>query len=214
MDYTLKSLLNDDMPTKQKIIIIALDMFCIKGYAETSIRDIATAVGITAGTIYNHFSSKDELLNYMLQDYNEHTKDLFNTIDIVPILKEKPTGEGIAICIIKSISLLADDIYYGNMVHLVHQEQHRNDLFGNIVLLRLQNTKDFIERIFVILKEMKVIKTEVDSEYWGVLSYGILHLVPTCIAISNITNAPSYNISDLAPMFTYIFDAMIEAYKP
>jgi len=69
MDHPLYQLLNDDMPTKQKIIICALQMFCDKGYIETTIRDISTAVGITSGTIYSHFSSKDDILQYMLDDY-------------------------------------------------------------------------------------------------------------------------------------------------
>ena len=214
MDFSLYNIKTDDLPTKQKIIACALKMFCTKGYAETTIRDIATAVGITPGTIYSHYPSKDDILLYMLNDYGEYTKDLFKTLDIVPILKEKPTGEGIAICVLKSISILTDNVYYGNLVHLIHQEQHRNVLFGNFVLLRLQNTQEFIEKIFNVLKEMNVIKADAGSENWGFITYGVLHLVPTCIAISSITQTPSYAIKDIMPMLSEMFDAVIEANKP
>jgi len=40
----------------------AAALFCLKGYEGTSIRDIATAVGMLPGSIYCHFPSKEELL--------------------------------------------------------------------------------------------------------------------------------------------------------
>ena len=214
MDNTVLNLINDDMPTKQKIIICALQMFCDKGYMETTIRDISTAVGITSGTIYSHFSSKDDILQYMLNDYGEYTKNLFKTLDILPILKENPNGEGIAICILKSISILTDNAYYGHLVHLIHQEQHRNVSFGSFVLLRLQNTQDFIEHIFNVLKDMNIIRADLDSEYWGLITYSVLHFVPTCLAINRITNTPGYEIKDLGPIFIDMYDTLIAANKP
>ena len=39
----------------------AAALFCQKGYEGTSIRNIATAVGMLPGSIYCHFPSKDEL---------------------------------------------------------------------------------------------------------------------------------------------------------
>ena len=213
MDYSLSNILDDNMPTRQKIMICSLSMFCSKGYSETTIRDIASAVGITPGSIYGHFSSKEEILYYMLDDYAEFTKGMFHAVDIVPILKKKPTGEGISECFMLSVSILTGDAYYGNLVHLIHQEQHRNDLFGAFVLVRLQDIKEFTARIFDTLKEMKVIRADADAEYWGVFAYGILHLIPTCAAISAMRNTPSYDISDLGPMLSYMFDAMLNLYK-
>ena len=41
------------------------------GYSEVTIRSIATACGVGVGTVYNYFSSKEELLaTYMLSDWN------------------------------------------------------------------------------------------------------------------------------------------------
>ena len=214
MDYTLSKILDDNMPTKQRIMICSLELFSSKGYSETTIRDIATAVGITSGSIYGHFASKEAILYYMLDDYAEYTRDMFNNFDILPVLEKKPTGEGISECFMLSISILSGNVYYGNLVHLIHQEQHRNDLFGAFVLLRLQDTKDFVARIFDVLKGMNVISAEADPEYWGVFAYGILHLIPTCAAISKTRKTPGYEITDLAPMLSYMFDSAINLYKP
>jgi AcrR family transcriptional regulator len=40
----------------------ALDLFFVRGYPSTSMRDIAQACGITAAALYNHFPSKDAIL--------------------------------------------------------------------------------------------------------------------------------------------------------
>lgn len=49
------------MGTKERIEQEALRLFAEQGIAETSVRDIARAAGISQGAMYNHYASKDEL---------------------------------------------------------------------------------------------------------------------------------------------------------
>lgn len=46
---------------RQRILAAAAELFAERGYAETSLRDIAAAVEIKAGSVYYHFASKDDL---------------------------------------------------------------------------------------------------------------------------------------------------------
>jgi AcrR family transcriptional regulator len=46
---------------KGKIEAAALRLFVERGVAETSIREIATAAGVSQGAMYNHYPSKEEL---------------------------------------------------------------------------------------------------------------------------------------------------------
>jgi TetR/AcrR family transcriptional regulator, cholesterol catabolism regulator len=48
--------------TRERILTEAAECFATQGYAATSIRDIARAVGVTVGAIYVHFPSKGRLL--------------------------------------------------------------------------------------------------------------------------------------------------------
>jgi AcrR family transcriptional regulator len=52
---------------RQRITDEAARLFVSDGYAKTSLRDIAAAVGIKAGSIYYHFESKDDLLLAILR---------------------------------------------------------------------------------------------------------------------------------------------------
>lgn len=47
--------------TRGRIETAALELFARKGVDGASMRDIASAVGVTEGALYRHFSSKDEL---------------------------------------------------------------------------------------------------------------------------------------------------------
>jgi AcrR family transcriptional regulator len=54
-------------PTKQQIFRNALELFAQQGYDATSARQIAAKVGIEAGSLYNHITSKQDLLFQLIQ---------------------------------------------------------------------------------------------------------------------------------------------------
>jgi AcrR family transcriptional regulator len=52
----------DGTSTEQRIIDVATEMFYERGYHGTTMRQIAGGVGIKAGSLYNHFPSKQDIL--------------------------------------------------------------------------------------------------------------------------------------------------------
>lgn len=50
-----------------RLLELAADLFREHGYAVTTMRDIAEAAGMKAGSLYYHFSSKDEILDQVLE---------------------------------------------------------------------------------------------------------------------------------------------------
>lgn len=48
--------------TRERILDIALDLFIRKGYAETSLREIAAELGFSKAALYYHFESKQDIL--------------------------------------------------------------------------------------------------------------------------------------------------------
>ena len=51
---------------RQRILDEAAGLFVGQGYAATTLRQIATAAGIKAGSVYYHFASKEELFEAVL----------------------------------------------------------------------------------------------------------------------------------------------------
>jgi AcrR family transcriptional regulator len=50
------------IPTEQRIVAAATSLFYEKGYHAATMREVAAAAGIKAGSLYNHFPGKEELL--------------------------------------------------------------------------------------------------------------------------------------------------------
>lgn len=52
--------------TRDQIVEVAKQVFLDKGYAKTSMRDIAAGVGIGVSNIYNYFKGKDDLFRHIV----------------------------------------------------------------------------------------------------------------------------------------------------
>ena len=48
--------------TRERILEVALDLFNRKGYAETSMREIAAPLGISKAALYYHFPGKADIM--------------------------------------------------------------------------------------------------------------------------------------------------------
>lgn len=74
--------------TKSKVFDSAIELFMLKGFNDVSLRDIASAVGIRQSTIYNHFTSKQEILDTIFDYYcHYYLEDRPSLADIEPILQ-------------------------------------------------------------------------------------------------------------------------------
>ena len=51
---------------RNEILDVAERLFCTKGYDQTSTNDILSEIGIARGTLYYHFSSKEDILDAMI----------------------------------------------------------------------------------------------------------------------------------------------------
>lgn len=64
--------------SKEELLEAAIDLFATNGYAGTSIRDIASAVGRSVSNVYHHFRNKEDLwiaiLEYSVRDLPERLR--------------------------------------------------------------------------------------------------------------------------------------------
>jgi AcrR family transcriptional regulator len=65
---------------KEQIILTSLHLFSVKGFYNTTIPDIANALKMSVGNMYNYFKSKDilakEIIRYVSQYFGEQIKKI------------------------------------------------------------------------------------------------------------------------------------------
>ena len=71
--------MKNNMDTKQRILSASLELFASKGYAGTSMNDIISKVGISKGSVYWHFKSKEEIFVKVLTDSYREWIELVNS---------------------------------------------------------------------------------------------------------------------------------------
>ena len=69
---------NQDIPSgKKKVLLAGLKLFSKKGFHATTTAEIAHEAGVSEGTIYKYFKSKDDLLAKLLSPMLTEIKDNF-----------------------------------------------------------------------------------------------------------------------------------------
>ena len=72
--------MEQNVSRKKIIIATAASLFKEKGYKATSMRDLAEKVGIEAASLYNHITSKRELLNAICFNVAKRFTDTLNEV--------------------------------------------------------------------------------------------------------------------------------------
>lgn len=131
--------------TKRKIFETSMKLFAEKGYDATSIEEITAVVGVAKGTLYYHFSSKEEIFNFLV---DEGMKLLINSIEI------KTSKCDTTIEKLKAVSLIQlKTIYkYENILTIVLSQalgnEKRNVFCKNKVIEYIDVIKNIIETGF------------------------------------------------------------------
>ena len=86
----------DALPTRERLVFVAMRLFQLKGYQSTSVAEILHEAGANSGSLYHFFPTKQDLLVEVLERYRT---------GIGPMLLE-PAWEGIADPIERVFALL------------------------------------------------------------------------------------------------------------
>ncbi|MBF6465391.1 TetR/AcrR family transcriptional regulator [Nocardia beijingensis] len=70
--------------TKSAIRDAAVKLFGAKGFEQTSLREVADAVGITKASLYYHYASKLDLLLAIIDPIVDHMRSVVDDLDRIP----------------------------------------------------------------------------------------------------------------------------------
>ena len=142
--------------TKQRILTASLNLFSRHGFKETSVRDIAKAVSLQPGALYNHFKGKDEILQTLLEGLMESA--------IVKIFEDKSPQElslrpkALLLSIATTFKLLSFDKRNEALFRLMMQEMYRSEQIRDLYLeyFYQQNIKKLSAALFSMMQEEKI----------------------------------------------------------
>ena len=150
--------------TKEKIFNVSIDLFSQYGYTGVSIRQIAKEVGIKESSIYNHYQSKESILESILSYYiNEMLKEeapIMQSNDNLDMDFDQFYKEGSD----RFISKLSEDrmmkITRIFLVESYHNEKIKNFVKEAIIGYAIKGWQD----LFDLMKEKNFIKKDADIE--------------------------------------------------
>jgi len=74
---------------RKDILAAATALFYTQGYADTSVEDVAKAVGVLKGSLYYYIDSKEDLLVRILEDVHEQVSEILAEVvartDLMPL---------------------------------------------------------------------------------------------------------------------------------
>ena len=141
--------------TEKKILILekAKDMIITEGYSNLSINKLTSELGISKGSFYTYFTSKDNMLAEILDEYLENIKVFSENLILNSILNSNSIDE----CL---------DYYVNSMFNLNDRElklaliitslKRNYEVFNEENFIKLKNTaRKTIDFIKILLKKYK-----------------------------------------------------------
>lgn len=128
--------------TKRKIFETSMDLFAKKGYEATSIEEITSVVGVAKGTLYYHFSSKEEIFNFLVE---EGMKLLKNSIDIKTSKLENSLDKLKAITLIQVKIIAKYENFISMLLSQIWGQEPRNKKCREYVFEYINMIEDIIK---------------------------------------------------------------------
>ncbi len=141
---------------KQEICITAARLFKQKGYSAVTMRDLAAEVGVKAASLYNHITSKEEILNEVILNIAESFTQGIQDIR----LEDTKVAQKLEAVIAQHVHLTADNPY--GMASLNNDWMHLGEGKEKYLSLRSTYEQHFRE----IIKEGKAqnVLKDIDEE--------------------------------------------------
>lgn len=134
----------ENISRKEQVIRTAAELFRHKGYAATSMRDLAHAMGIEAASLYSHIKSKEEILRKLCFDMAQQFLISLNAVEEKDMSYSDKLREGI----IGHVKVMAQDLTSA----AVFMNEHRHltgEALRNFLLKRI----NYINRFKNIIEE-------------------------------------------------------------
>ncbi len=123
---------------RERILDSAFALFSTKGFTETSMRDIADAVGIKAASLYNHFSGKQELFEALIKRETGYVEEQLKSLGAMASPDDDPRayseqGRGrVADLVWRSYAPFFEDPRVQMLMRMLAADRYGNESCGRL----------------------------------------------------------------------------------
>ena len=114
--------MRDSAATRNKLLEAARDAIRTKGYSATTVDDICAAAGVSKGSFFHHFASKDQLGVAAIEAFDEMATGLFTTAPYTKL--SDPRARILAYVDFRASMLQGDIVQYTCLLGTTTQEVH------------------------------------------------------------------------------------------
>lgn len=150
---------------RETLINAAIEVFCKKGFHQTTVRDIGEVAGMTQGTIYNYVSSKDDILylalDRIVEEYHEQVA-----------LAMKTTADPVQ-RVRSAVRAVSEVMYRRKLeIKLIYQDSHLLDKRSRRILLaRVEGFIQLFEGILIEASQSTKIKIKTPHVMANILTF-------------------------------------------
>lgn len=135
--------------TRQAILRAALSVFSQRGYAATTLDQVARAAGVTRGAVYWHFANKAALYQALLQSYGDRAG---------PILQQAAAEGGDFLTILRRIltrllARLEEDGELRAVMELSLFKTEHSDELAQVVATQRAGTRDVVAQLAGVMQQ-------------------------------------------------------------
>ena len=168
-----------DANTKQKILETAINLFAEKDFNSVSIREIAKEVGIKGSSIYNHFDSKEDILDAVLGYHRSASNMVFDGYFEAPKISYEAAHMSLEELLLSSMLTSMKFMEMPNMdkiFKILSKEQLNNDKIRSFFLQEyIIKPREELEKVFEELIKRDIVKSiepkQLASEFHAYVIY-------------------------------------------
>lgn len=190
-------------PKMQDILQASLELFSVKGYSNTSTRDIAKAANVAEGTIFKHFGSKENLLYATLIPLLKHTlaqewKEQLSLVN--QNIEDYPFPVFLKEILGKKITYASDNSKVFKILYMefIYQENMRDNL---VTLIPIEIVKEINEMLDYYKLERQVVDLP-NKELFGFLVGTVMTFVITSELVPSIEKDKINEIENMIVFLT------------
>ena len=181
-----QKMIEEEASTKQRLFYSAVYLFSTKGYANVGIRELCRSVNVKESSFYNHYGSKGELFQKILDYFTQISQKVILTAEEIKLIVKSGDIRYFFEENMKKFSYNTDNPLYHTILQIIFMESYTNPQAyelakNNLYYLRRDYTeqvlKEMMDKGYIRECDIEVVTAEYYYTLKGLLDEYLLHEV-------------------------------------